>query len=633
MASPSNGKLTNDDIILGAALLPPARDGDEGENKNMHSKMSSLSMDTTSSPHRSTNHTNDHPFLISSRTATNQDYNNNSNNANTADPLIMSNKSHDSQDIELTRDTERQLSNSSFQQKRLSQRNLYPNTIIGTLPNKKLEHLDELPRLVLRNRAFHQSANKVYISHNMGARIYKLLRYNWFHVFLRWPTRYSLITLMSIWTGSILFFAVIYYKYDSIYPSRSCGLGAENNPITFAGAFAFSLETCTTVGYTLPYGVNSFFEPNCSALQIIIFFQMAWSMIFNAFLITFLYNRLGRSEARGAQVIFSNKALVSTMDDQVRFQVRLFDCDAHHPVVEAHVRFYCVMKHRPVPRPLRILQPNDELNAMLFLSFPTVASHHIDIYSLLHPQVETILPKPKGLVLRQADGYTGNRDDVICPVCGEAYGTFERWCSHVRYQQIVERNDRFPECDTHLSLDLKEILREPDAKPMTDLELLKEHFRRNVSEIICVVEGIDPMTSGTFQALQSYRYEDIVWESHSQFSPCLEVIEHYSDFEFSVDLDRYHDIVADPDAANAARIIALEEAMDAEGADSSHHSVEGSTSNDDKPVRNRRRRLKTLSNRTADSLFAAKKPEEVAKLNAAYKAKKGEAAVAGIHTV
>jgi hypothetical protein len=113
----------------------------------------------------------------------------------------------------------------------------------------------------------------------------------------------------------------------------------------------------------------------------------------------------------------------------------------------------------------------------------------------------------------------------------------------------------------------------------------------------------------------------------------LEVIEHYSDFEFSVDLDRYHDIVADPDAANAARIIALEEAMDAEGADSSHHSLEGGTSNDDKPVRNRRRLLQTLSNRTADSLFAAKKPEEVAKLNAAYKAKKGKAVVAGIHTV
>jgi hypothetical protein len=113
----------------------------------------------------------------------------------------------------------------------------------------------------------------------------------------------------------------------------------------------------------------------------------------------------------------------------------------------------------------------------------------------------------------------------------------------------------------------------------------------------------------------------------------LEVIEHYSDFEFSVDLDRYHDIVADPDAANASRIIALEDAIDAEGADSSHHSLEDSTSNDDKPVRNRRRRLKTLSNRTADSLFAAKKPEEVAKLTAVHKAKKGEAAVAGIHTV
>jgi hypothetical protein len=406
----------------------------------------------------------------------------------------------------------------------------------------------------------------------------------------------------------ILVFAGVYVAHDSIRPYKSCGLGGEGTPITLAGAFAFSLETCTTVGYTLPNGVNSFFEPGCSSLQIIIFFQMAWSMMFNAFLITFLYNRLGRSETRSTQVIFSNKALVSIVDGQIRFQFRLFDCDAKHPVVEAHVRMYCIMKHRPVPRPLRILQPNDELGATLFLSFPSIVSHNIDLYSLLHPPTETFLMKPKGLVLRQVDGDTSNRDDVSCPICGEAYGNFERWLTHVRFQQVIETKEEYPIENTHLSLDLAEIESSAGSEPIRDMEILKSHFKQNVSEILCVVEGIDPMQSGTFQALQSYRAEDIVWDAYSQFSPCLSVEKTFLPQTvnnlFSVDLDRYHDIVPDSEAANAATNAALEEVAEKlEEAGLTSTSKDASV----KGARKRHRRIKTVSNRTSDSLFATNK--------------------------
>ncbi|KAG7373250.1 inward rectifier potassium channel [Nitzschia inconspicua] len=480
--------------------------------------------------------------------------------------------------------------------------NLFPKTLIEN-NEIELEHLDQLPRLVQRNRPFHQSSNKVFIKHNQGTKIYKLLRFNLFHVFLRWQTKWSLLVLLSVWTVAILLFAVLYVAYDNIKPEQTCGLGAENRPIYFAGAFAFSLETCTTVGYGLPNGTNAFFEPECSGLQVIIFIQMVWSMVFNAFLITFLYNRVGRSETRGTQIVYSNKALVSLVDGQVRFQIRLFDCDAKHPVVEAHVRLYCVMKHRPVPRPLRLLQPNDELGGTLFLSFPTVVCHNIDMYSLLHPPHETMLVKPNGLVLRQVDGATANRNDVICPVCGESYGTFERWATHVRFQQIIEECDDYPIDGTHRGLDLSKLeAKSGVAKPITDLEQLKEHFRRNVSEILCVVEGIDPMQSGTFQALQSYRFEDMVWEPYSQFSPCLSLEKQYVPSSvvnqiFSVDLDRFHDIIPDPEAAATAANAAIEE-MEA-------HLEAAGTVKPSKTAeqRKRHRRIKTLSNRTSDSLF------------------------------
>jgi hypothetical protein len=360
------------------------------------------------------------------------------------------------------------------------------------------------------------------------------------------------------------------------------------------------------IGYGLPNGNNSFFEQGCPGLQIIIYFQMAWSMLFNAFLITFLYNRLGRSESRSTQVIYSEMALVSIVDGQVRFQVRLFDCDAKHPVVEAHVRMYCVMKHRPVPRPLRILQPDDELGGMVFLSFPSVVCHNVDLYSLLHPPIATpVSMRPKGLVLRQVDGSVGNRDDVICPICGESYGTLHRWKDHVSYQQIAEKRDDYPTMGTHLELDLKDFEElVPDHHISTDLTSFQEHFKNNISEILCLVEGIDPMQSGTFQALQSYRYEDIAWEQHSQFAPCLTVVHKWEKtFKkrhriYEVDLERYHDIVLDPDAEAAAKEhfawIKAEELLKKEAAEQ----------NGQKVPRKRHRRIKTLSNRTSDSLFS-----------------------------
>ena len=360
-------------------------------------------------------------------------------------------------------------------------------------------------------------------------------------------------------------------------------------------------------GYAIPYAGNAFYEKDCSILQTITFFQMTLSLVFNAFFLTFVYNRLGRSESRSVQVIFSNKALVSVVDGQVRFQVRLFDCDSRHPVVDAHIRMYGVMKQRPVPRPLRTLQPDDQLGGMLFLSFPTVVSHSIDMYSLLHPPVMSMLLKPNGLALRQVDGFTANRNDIVCPICGESSGTFARWLNHVRYQQSCERQNGFPVADTHLSLDLQEIENEPHSKPIRDIETLKEYFKENVSEIMCLVEGTDPIQSGHFQALQSYRFEDIHWESFARFSPCLFVDQkassHGKDDIFSVDLNRYHAIVADPDA-DTAEMPEDDEACIKVG------PLQDTTTDyqNNNLAQKWRRRLKTLSSVVSDSLFVESTP-------------------------
>lgn len=172
------------------------------------------------------------------------------------------------------------------------------------------------PRLVQRNLPFFQSKNKVSVIHNKGVQIAPLLWNDWFHVFLRLPSKYSLLMLLSAWTGAVLLFAGIYMAYDKLNDQETCRLGiSPEEPLEFGAAFAFSVETCTTVGYGLPSGTNAFFE-SCRTLQFFIYVQMVWSMLFNAFLFAFLYNRLSRSESRGAQVVNSNNAIVSVVDGQ-----------------------------------------------------------------------------------------------------------------------------------------------------------------------------------------------------------------------------------------------------------------------------------------------------------------------------
>ena len=106
----------------------------------------------------------------------------------------------------------------------------------------------ELPRLVPRNLPYHQSQNRISIRHNLGYQIFKLLRHDFFHVLLRRPIVQSMTALLAIWTLMLIIFALIYRAVDRYNPETECGLGSKGNPIEFGASFAFSLETCTTVG-------------------------------------------------------------------------------------------------------------------------------------------------------------------------------------------------------------------------------------------------------------------------------------------------------------------------------------------------------------------------------------------------
>jgi hypothetical protein len=388
-------------------------------------------------------------------------------------------------------------------------------------------------RIVERNLPFSQSRNIVNIRF-AGVDSWqnvKLLKGDWFHVMLRCPSLLSILSLLLVWTTALLFFAWVYRGVDQLYGATECGLSTEQSPLSFGGFFAFSLQTSTTVGYGLPGNTNAFFE-NCPWIQIVIFAQLTFSMMFNAFLLAFVFSRIARAENRASQVIMSSTCCVRTEGDKWILEVRVFDTDAKYPIVESHVRLYARTKTNELI-PLRIISPTDDTGAMLFLGLPCIVRHEIDVYSALHPPVNHKFRLPgSGLHLREADSRTGNIDQMVCPICAESYGDMYRLRTHVQLVQLIEETSGYPIEGSHRSLSLEDL-------SLPDLPSLQDVKASFPEELLVVVEGIDPLMSGTFQGLQSYKIEDVSWGG--RFTDCLsgESSVVTMDFEkfHSVDID------------------------------------------------------------------------------------------------
>jgi len=411
-------------------------------------------------------------------------------------------------------------------------------------------NLSSIPRLIKRNLPHHQSKQQLSVlrKNPFFSGPNWAVANDWFHIMLRWSTSFSLLFLLTAWTVNILFFALIYKWFDESDPKVECGLGEVDSPISFNAAFAFSLETCTTVGYGLPNSTNGFFEPNCGVLQVMIYFQMVCSMMSNAFLFAFFFARLGRCDQRGVQVLFSNKAIIEKRNGKWMIHFRVYDMDSSQPLVEASTRMYCAswkdytkQKDDEIQpqllQTMRILHPNDEFGAALFTSIPTTVTHHIDAYSPVAPahiRKGANVVHGHGLCLREVDDLTESRTGVTCPVCGEAYGTLENLKKHVHYNKLLEEaTEELPVEGSHCDPNI--FMSENTESP----ELTMRHIKDNLvdKEIICVVEAIEPTISGTFQALQSYRADDI--EFGGKFAPCMS----QNDGKVYVDMDKFHQIV------------------------------------------------------------------------------------------
>ena len=229
-------------------------------------------------------------------------------------------------------------------------------------------------------------------------------------------------------------------------------------------------------------------------------------------------------------MVFSNKLVINVEKStgKILIRTRCYDVDAKYPVVESHVRMY-VMDRRLKLHLLRMRRPDDQVMSLMHISVPTEFHHHVDHHSALSPRGMPLLADSCGLAVRSSDGSSCYRQEVVCPVCGECFGTYARLLTHVEYQCTMEERRNFRIKDSHREFVM------PDLTPIS-LQEIKTHMECFMSEIIVVVEGIDPQVSGSCQAIHSYKYEDIAWEG--EFEPCFKVAQR----KFCVDLDKFHDV-------------------------------------------------------------------------------------------
>ena len=127
-----------------------------------------------------------------------------------------------------------------------------------------------MERLIARDLPYHQSSNSLSVRHQTSRsnklRFFHWYIDDWFHVLLRFRTVASACLFVVLWTTVLIIFAAIYVHVDGKNPKENCGLSVAPNTIGFYGAFAFSLETATTVGkwfiiikikFHLPFYVES----------------------------------------------------------------------------------------------------------------------------------------------------------------------------------------------------------------------------------------------------------------------------------------------------------------------------------------------------------------------------------------
>lgn len=153
-----------------------------------------------------------------------------------------------------------------------------------------------------------------------------------FHSLVDAPTSRIIAILMGGYMTIVVMFAIVYYI---ISLTMDCNLDITN----IIHAFAFSLETMATIGYS----TKDIFFNDCIFTLMVLSAQICVKLIADAVTIGVLYCKLSRPSSRASTVIFSHKGVIRRIRGKLYFMFQLCELRKHQ-LVEAHVRVYAVRK-------------------------------------------------------------------------------------------------------------------------------------------------------------------------------------------------------------------------------------------------------------------------------------------------
>ncbi|XP_062341736.1 ATP-sensitive inward rectifier potassium channel 12 isoform X1 [Osmerus eperlanus] len=236
---------------------------------------------------------------------------------------------------------------------------------------------------------------------------------------IRW--RYLLLLFCSTFLVSWLFFGIIFYSVSLVHgdfdehpgagTAPGVGGGAEGGGAVggkvgqrlwqpcllhvqgFVGAFLFSIETQTTIGY----GWRCVTE-ECPVAVVTVVVQSIVGCIIDSFMIGTIMAKMARPKKRNQTLMFSKNAVIAMRDGKLCLMWRVGNLRKSH-IVEAHVRAQLIRPYTTAEGefiPLEQMDLNvgyDEGIDRLFLVSPLVIVHEIDedspLYTLSRAELET----------------------------------------------------------------------------------------------------------------------------------------------------------------------------------------------------------------------------------------------------
>ncbi|KAH9090811.1 hypothetical protein Ae201684P_006216 [Aphanomyces euteiches] len=358
------------------------------------------------------------------------------------------------------------------------------------LENPLLHGRQQTPRMIDRSGGMNHSLGTWNIRRLRAPHAWRVYLSAPFHTLVNMSLYKVLFCLTSVYLILIIIYALLYLTVDP-----SCNMAINTFPQSFI--FSVSLWQRHLLYYITIIGV-----------------------FVDAIAFGIFYARFARGQSRAATIYVSAVACIQKIRGNLYFTFQVCEMRKHQ-LAEAHVRCYVILHksphfphqvHQMQAYPMRLQQPDDDLNGWLILALPTTCVHRLDAWSPLTPPnlgelhnaaTDYMYPEPPQ---RAVDVETGNRENRYR---AEKEPLFER------SQSPIE----------HVSGE--------------DIERLLRYWSETHMEVVVVVEGVDASTSSTTQMRHSFKACDVLF--NQQFVNCVFVDEKTG--AAIIDFNRFDDTV------------------------------------------------------------------------------------------